>query len=86
MALAFNKGDINGAINDYFPERNKIVYPGSDVDEAANLALHFNMIPDLYKFQYMAFQSFLELTNQNKDHDEVILEVNKLLLPLQMGI
>jgi hypothetical protein len=80
MALAYNKGDINSAVNDLLPTRNPFVYPGNDMEEAANLSLHLAQITEDFKFQYWAFLNYVRMSNEGKDEKDILLEVKKALL------
>jgi len=83
MALGYNNGDINAALNDLMPTRNLLLYPGPDELEAANMSIHLVIALEDYKHQIFAFQAFHKLTQELKPHKEVIVAVKKHLFALQ---
>ncbi len=82
MALGYNSQDINSAINDLMPTRNPFVYPGPEETDAVNMAIHLSIICKNFAFQIRAFQSFHQMTQNLKSHDEVIKNVKMHFLPI----
>ena len=85
MALRYNNGDINSAINDLMPYRSPIIYHWTEEEDAINMMNNLIMIMKDYQFQYWAFKGFHENIKNKMPFDKAIIEVQKALLPLQMG-
>lgn len=86
MALGYNNGDLQAAFNDIFSERNFILYPEIDEQDAAGkMILNLAAIKNEYKHQFWAFENFHIDTQALKPHKEVIIEVKKQLFATQFG-
>ena len=87
MALGYNEGNLQAAFNDIFSSRNFVFYPETDEsDAAAKMLINLAGIEKEYKHQVWAFQSFHKGTQQLRSHKEVLIEVKKHLLAIQMGL
>lgn len=82
-ALGYNNKDVYAALNDLLPMRNPIIYPGPIETEAANMAMHLDLICNDFEHQLNAFQIFHQMTQDLKSYDEVISSVKMNLLPIQ---
>lgn len=80
MALGYNGKDVNASLTDLMPTRNPFIYDGTEEEDAVNMAMHLSIICQEYKFQILAFQTFHNMTEELKPHNDVIREVKKLLL------
>ena len=79
MALGYNSQDINSSVNDLLPTRNPFVYTGSEETDAIKMATHLCVICKEFASQIRAFQTFHQMTQNLKSHDEVIKTVKMTL-------
>lgn len=82
MALGYNDNDIDASVNDLMPTRNPYFYPGPDVDDAANMAMHLAVATQQFPHQIAAFNTFHKMTQELEPRDEVIMHVERLLHPV----
>lgn len=87
MALGYNDGDYQAAFEDIFPDRNLIMYPEIDEEDAAGkMVINLLAISKDFKHQFWAFKNFHKDTQALKSHKEVITNVKRQLLAIQFGL
>jgi hypothetical protein len=71
MALGYNDGDIQKALDDLMPTRNPFIYPGdSELEDKEMMLVDLEIAAHDFKCQVAAFNTFHRKTKEGISFDE----------------